>query len=1329
MSFGPAIGNSLRSSGWLAISLLAAAVAVPSKSASAADITYSSVVGSWRDPVDNVPGVQPGDPVITNGDPVSTIVWGTTMGTPQSGYDFTASTPPPFTLPGPIPFFSLGSFTHRNFEVADPSLTSVELDVVLVISVDGVPRAPLTFTFTFNHEETPNNAMPCPYPTPPAEGCTDRVTIVASPSPTTFNVDGVDYTLSMSFLNNGNPVSEFITREGGTINSSGLVGQFTLPNLPPGTPVLTMDKSGPATMNPNEPGDFSLSVQNLGVADAFNVTLLDRLPDSPTGGMCDATPQILSARVFAADGVTPIAGKGPLVQGTDYSLAYNGAACELTFRTLSAASVIGIGGQRLIVTYRTQLDTPFQYGGALTNVAGATQWFNDADTNPGRLVYDRTLTDGTVGTVDHEDAHSVTVVPRLYAEKAAALQVDAMSPGIVDPGDVLRYTITVYNNGLVPLTQAVLRDQVPANTTYVADTMTLNAQPVGQPDGGVSPLIAGVSVSSPGAGAGTLLPGQSAVVTFDLRVNDGVPPGTVIMNQAVVDTAELPDLLTDGDGNPATGPEPTVVVVGNLQEVRITKAVSVVGGGPALAGATVEYVVQATNVGTLPVIDVVIRDDIAVPTPNYLTFVDQSWTLNGATTGITVVGSLLTADYSTTYGALQPGRTATLRFRAVLDPNLAVGTRVTNTGTVYWNNPVQTASASVSIDVGGLVGSGLVNGRVWHDADFDRVYDANEIALANWDVELLLNGSVAHVARTAADGIYRLSGVEPNYATANTYELRFRRPGAGARTASLGRADSEFTDDLQRITDIIVLSGSNLQNLNLPIDPNGIVYDAISRAPIAGATVSLVTPTSGTPLPSACFYDENQQGQVTLGDGYYKFDLNFADPACPAGSAYLLSVVPPSARYLAQVSALIPPLSSATTAAFLVPTCPASIDDAVPATTQHCEAAPSELQPPPSAAPGTAGTRYHLHLTFDDSAVPGSSQIYNNHVPLDLNLDQSINITKTTPLVHVSRGQLVPYIITVTNGIDVTLPEVTIVDRFPAGFRYVEGSARLDGVPREPTLAGRELSWSGLTVTPDNRHELKLLLAVGSGVGEGEFVNRAQAMSGLTGGPASTEAQARVRIVPDPALDCTDVIGKVFDDENRNGLQDEGERGIPGVRLATARGLLATTDQYGRYHITCAMTPHEGRGSNFVVKLDDRTLPSGYRGSTQALQVQRATRGKMLEFNFGASIHRVIGLDLADAVFEPNSIEIRELWQPRLTLLLEELRAAPAVLRLSYLADLEDPQLVDARLKTLRRYIESQWVTGAGETGPSYELAIEPEVFWRRDEPTGARERRRGNRE
>jgi uncharacterized repeat protein (TIGR01451 family)/fimbrial isopeptide formation D2 family protein len=783
--------------------------------------------------------------------------------------------------------------------------------------------------------------------------------------------------------------------------------------------------------------------------------------------------------------------------------------------------------------------------------------------------------------------------------------------------------------------------------------------------------------------------------------------------------------LTDGDGNPATGPEPTVVVVGNLQELRITKNVAVVGGGPALAGATLEYVVQATNIGTVPAYQVVIRDDLDA-TPGYLTYVAGSATMDGSASGVVVTGQLLEGNYSAVYGPLAPGRTITFRFRATLNSNLAIGTRVTNTATVYWNDPVQTASASVSIDVGGIPGVGLVNGRAWHDADFDDIYDANETALADWDVELLFNGSVAHVARTAPDGVYRMSGVEPNYNTTDTYELRFLRPGAGARTALLGEADSDFTNGLQRITDIVVMSGGNLQNLNLPIDPNGVVYDALGRTAIAGATLTLVQASTGTALPATCFYDLGMQDQVTLADGYYKFDVDFGDPACPSGGSYLIRVTPPSSAYVAGESEIIPPLAGATTGAFSVPACPASPDDAVPATSGHCEAQSSEFPPPPSVAARSAGTNYHLHLLLDDSFVPGTSQIFNNHIPLDLDLDDSVTITKTTPVVYVARGQLVPYTITVANGIGVNLADVAVVDRLPPGFRYVEGSARLDGVPAEPAVDGRELVWTGLEVTADGRHTLMLLLGVGSGVGEGEFVNRAQAMHALTGNPLSGEASATVRIVPDPTLDCTDVIGKVFDDVNRNGMQDRGEGGIPGVRLVTARGLVATTDPYGRFHVTCAITPREGRGSNFVLKLDDRTLPSGYRRSTELLQVRRATRGKTLEFNFGASIHRVVGLDLADPVFEPGTIEMRDIWRPRIDLLLKELRDAPAVLRLSYLADLEDPRLVDERLDAVAQLIVDAW--NADEACCLYELVVEPEVFWRRGAPADEPERRRNDR-
>jgi uncharacterized repeat protein (TIGR01451 family) len=431
------------------------------------------------------------------------------------------------------------------------------------------------------------------------------------------------------------------------------------------------------------------------------------------------------------------------------------------------------------------------------------------------------------------------------------------------------------------------------------------------------------------------------------------------------------------------------------------------------------------------------------------------------------------------------------------------------------------------------------------------------------------------------------------------------------------------------------------------------------------------------------------------------------------GPTYLIRVLAPDASFVPGVSAFIPPTSDATTLPFDVPACPGSTYDAVLATANYCEVQPSEFAPTTAVPAQSPGTAYHLFLRLDDIQAPGSSQAFNNHIPLDPRLGGAVAVSKTTPMLNVSRGQLVPYEIRISNSFGADLNDITVVDRFPAGFHYVEGSARFDNVETEPVIAGRELVWSNLTLLTDGRHTIKLLLAVGAGVTEGDFVNRAQAMSSLTGIALSEEAEATVRIVPDPTFDCTDVTGKVFNDSNRNGYQDGDEGGLAGVRVITARGLAATTDAHGRYHFTCAITPNESRGSNFILKLDDRTLPSGFRSSTRPVQVQRATRGKALRMNFGASIYRVVGLDIADAVFEPGTTEMRRQWQGRIELLLDELRRAPAVLRLAYVADVEDESLVNERIDAIQRQIATAW----DEQNCCYELVIEPEVFWRLGAP------------
>ncbi len=903
-------------------------------------------------------------------------------------------------------------------------------------------------------------------------------------------------------------------------------------------------------------GVFRLDVRNAGGARAFGPVITDRLPDTANGGTCAAGPTQLTAQIFQANGVTPVA--PALTAGTDYTVAYVGApTCTVTLTMLTPAASIG-PNEHLIVGYNTMLDATTNPGASLTNVAGTTDWYSLDPLVSASYArhYARVVTDGTPGVLDFQDAHTALV--------------------------------------------------------------------------------------------GVALP------------------------------------------------------------LTITKQVSVVGNGPAIAGATLDYLVTVRNPGSIAQPGVYITDNLDENAPAYLLYVDQSALLNGTNTGVSVAGSVITA----TYGDLAPGQTIELRFQARINPNLAIGTHVINTAHVTWNVD-QTAAASVAIDVGGMVGSGILNGAVWHDANFNDVLDGNERVLQGWTVDLRRNGTSVMTTTTDETGIYQFIGVVPNYLTPDKYELVFSAPGASTRTALLGLASSDFSNGLQRIYDIVVLAGSNLLNLNLPIDPDGVVYNSMSRLPLAGATLTLVDLNTDNALAAACFDDPNQQGQVTRTDGYYKFDINFSDPSCQNGGSYRIDVTPPSTGYETGYSRVIPPLRDASQPPFDVPMCSGGTDDAIAGTIDHCEMTTSEFAPPTGVAAQSRGTAYQVRLMLDGTRVPGSSQLFNNHIPVDPTLTGVVAVAKTTPLTNVSKGQMVPYTITVKNAWPFALTSVDVVDRYPVGFKYVEGSAHFDDQQLEPTVTDGRLLWQNVTLAPNGTHTIKLLLAAGAGVTEGKFTNYAFAQQSGSGLALSGQASATVQVVPDPTFDCTDVTGKVFDDKNRNSIQDAGEQGIPGARLITPTGLAALTDGYGRFHITCAITPREGRGSNFMLKLDDRSLPAGYRSSTEPFQIQRATRGKALHFSFGASINKVIGLDIADAVFAPDSVDMRPQWRPRMNLLIEEMQKGPSILRLSYLADVEDPKLVESRIAAMTKLVTDSWAEAHG----SYSLVIEHEVFWRTGKP------------
>jgi uncharacterized repeat protein (TIGR01451 family)/fimbrial isopeptide formation D2 family protein len=1037
---------------------------------------------------------------------------------------------------------------------------------------------------------------------------------------------------------------------------------------------------------------YTITAKNIGTENATGVALKDLIPAYTT---YVANSTRLNG-VLVADssvGVSPLQG-GMLIN-----------APENTTPGAMRADASATPANVATVTFDVVINS-----GVLDGTPIANQGFvSGSGAGSGPLV-DKPSDDPATPALDDPTRDIVGKLPLLDAQKIVSIQDDKGTPGAVDSGDVLRYTITVNNFSAITATGVVLTDAVPANTTYVADSVRLNGVAVGQPDGGVSPLIAGVPVNSPGSASGTVAAGASAVVIFDVLVNADVPvgtvpAGTVISNQGYVASSGLPAEPTDADGIDTNGDQPTTIVVGSAQQLLITKEVFVVDGGAAQAGAQLEYVVRVTNTAAIPATNVVITDDLTSLVG--AGYVAGSARLNGLTGGVNYTAPVLTASV----GDLPTGASATLSFRVLVDGTLPIGSTLTNTAKVTWSTGL-TANSSVSIDIGGIPGSAMLNGHAWHDTNFNNIHDTSEVNLAGWTVALYRNNVQLGSVTTDIGGLYSFGGVAPSTTTADQYELRFTAPGATAATAKLGLADSTFsatpfTDGLQQISNIAAVSGSNLQNLNLPIDPNGVVFDSVARAPIAGATVTMARAGSTAGLPSSCFDDPVQQNQVTLATGFYKFDLNYSDASCPRGGDYVIRVTPPGTGYVAGPSRLIPPVTSETTAAYDVASCS---NDAVTTTASYCEAQVSEFAPAVSVP--AAQANHYLHMTLSNP-VPEDSQLFNNHIAVDPTLENAVTISKTSALVNVSRGELVPYVITVTNTMTASLQDLAIVDTFPPGFKYVEGSSRVDGLPLEPVKTNSTLSWGGMQLDSNAKREIKLLFIVGSGVSEGQYVNRAQMFSTLTGSAVSAEASATVRVVPDPTFDCTDVIGKVFDDVNRNGYQDEGEKGLPGVRVATARGLLITTDDHGRFHITCAVVPDEVRGSNFILKVDDRTLPTGYRITTENPRVQRATRGKMMKFNFGATIHKLVRIDVANGVFEPGTTDMRIQWKPRMDLLMGELKKGPSTLRLAYMAEIEDEKLVDTRLKSMKQEIERLW---ALQNGP-YELVIETEVFWRTGAP------------
>ena len=106
-------------------------------------------------------------------------------------------------------------------------------------------------------------------------------------------------------------------------------------------------------------------------------------------------------------------------------------------------------------------------------------------------------------------------IPGLQAAQRADLLIDADGDGLVDPGDILRYTVLVTNFSPHPITEVGYLELIDPHLALVPDSATTSLGTIEEQE------MAGLGAIT--AALGTLLPREVAVLTFAARVAEETP--------------------------------------------------------------------------------------------------------------------------------------------------------------------------------------------------------------------------------------------------------------------------------------------------------------------------------------------------------------------------------------------------------------------------------------------------------------------------------------------------------------------------------------------------------------------------------------------------------------------------------------------------------------------------------------------------------------------------------------------------------------------------------------------------------------------------------------
>ncbi len=192
----------------------------------------------------------------------------------------------------------------------------------------------------------------------------------------------------------------------------------------------------------------------------------------------------------------------------------------------------------------------------------------------------------------------------IEAEKTATLYSDVNGDGDVNPGDILRYVITIRNTGQSDASSVVLSDTPDGNTALIVGSVELCQCPGCTVTGGNTAGDTAVGVD-----IGTLVSGTSVQICFLVRISGNEGFSSVI-NQGEVSSDVVP-----------VYPSVATLVVIPPPVLTISKeAPPEVVVDPSGSGTIIQYTGTLTNTSTTPAHNVVLVDQL----PPGVTFISSS---------------------------------------------------------------------------------------------------------------------------------------------------------------------------------------------------------------------------------------------------------------------------------------------------------------------------------------------------------------------------------------------------------------------------------------------------------------------------------------------------------------------------------------------------------------------------------------------------------------------------------------------------------------------------------------------------------------------------------